>query len=48
MDVGLKHLFLAFAVAWALHLGYLLKLSMRQKRLAREIEELKKNLDGGG
>ncbi len=45
MEIGLKHLFLAFAVAWAIHLGYLLKLAMRQNRLAREIEELKKKFD---
>ncbi len=47
MDIGLKHLFFAFAVAWAVHLGYLLNLSMRQKRLEREIKQLKRNQDGG-
>lgn len=45
MDIGLKHLFLAFGVAWAVHLGYLLNLSFRQKRLADELESLKKILD---
>ena len=42
MDIGLKHLFYAFTVTWVLHLGYLLNLSFRQKRLADDIAALKK------
>lgn len=44
MDIGLKHLFYAFALVWALHLGYLLNLAMRQKRLAEELRALKESL----
>ncbi len=41
MDIGLKHLFYAFAVAWLFHLGYLWNLASRQKRLKEELETLK-------
>lgn len=44
MDVGLKHLFYAFAVVWALLLGYVLNLASRQKRLADELRSLKETL----
>lgn len=44
MDIGLKHLFYAFALVWALLVGYVLNLAMRQKRLADELESLKKSL----
>jgi len=46
MDIGLKHLFLAFALVWILHLGYLLSLASRQKRLSEEIHTLKQALKG--
>ena len=41
MDVGLQHLFYAFAVVWILHLGYLLSLAFRQKQLRGEVRALK-------
>ena len=44
MDIGLKHLFYAFALVWILHIGYLLNLSFRQKRLADELRALKDSL----
>jgi CcmD family protein len=34
----------AFAIAWGLHAGYVLLLSMRQKRLLRQIEDLQQIL----
>ena len=45
MDIGLKHLFYAFTVAWVIHLVYLLRLSLRQKRLSREMDDLRKHMD---
>lgn len=44
MEIGLKHLFYAFALVWALHLGYLLNLAARQKRLSEELRALQKAL----
>jgi CcmD family protein len=34
----------AFSVAWAFHALYVLSLSMRQKRLSRQIEDLQQLL----
>ena len=34
-------LFIAYAVVWVLHAGYLLSLALRQKGLRQEIETLK-------
>lgn len=45
MDIGLKHLFYAFALVWVLHLGYLLNLASRQKRLSEELRSLQKALN---
>lgn len=44
MEIGLKHLFYAFAFVWVLLFGYVLNLALRQKRLADELEALKKSL----
>jgi len=44
MEIGLKHLFYAFALVWALLLGYVLHLARRQKHLADELRVLKENL----
>lgn len=38
---NLNFLFAAYAVVWALIIGYLFSLSRRQKKLAQEIEALK-------
>lgn len=38
---NLNFLFAAYAVVWALIVGYLFSLSRRQKKLAQEIEMLK-------
>ncbi|MFQ5776542.1 MAG: hypothetical protein ACE5IP_00880 [Terriglobia bacterium] len=46
MDIGLKHLFYAFGLLWVLHVGYLLNLAFRQKRLAEELRALKEALAG--
>jgi CcmD family protein len=35
---------IAFSVAWTLHAGYVVLLSMRQKRLLRQIEDLQQLL----
>src|SRR3989338_6933232 len=43
MEIGLKHLFYAFAIVWALLLGYVFSLARRQKQLADELENLKKS-----
>lgn len=45
MEIGLKHLLFAFAALWLLHLGYLLNLSFRQKRLNEEVQVLKRTLE---
>jgi len=45
MDIGLKHLFYAFTVAWIIHLVYLLRLSRRQKRLSREMDDLRAHIE---
>ena len=44
MSIGLTHLFLAFALVWALLVGYVFNLAARQKRLADELRELKESL----
>ncbi len=44
MDVGLQHLFYAFAVVWILHLVYLLSLASRQKQLGKEVRALREAL----
>ncbi|MFQ5927244.1 MAG: CcmD family protein [Terriglobia bacterium] len=44
MEIGLKHLFYAFAFVWVLHLGYLLNLASRQKRLREELRALQQAL----
>jgi CcmD family protein len=37
----MTNLFLAYAIIWLLHVGYLLSLAMRQNSLKREISTLK-------
>ncbi len=44
MEIGLKHLFYAFAVVWVLLAGYVWNLVARQKRLAEELQSLKETL----
>lgn len=44
MEIGMKHLFLAFALVWALHLGYLLSLATRQKQLREELRAFEESL----
>jgi len=45
MEIGLEHLFYAFALVWVLLMSYLLNLAFRQKRLAEEIRALKDELE---
>jgi CcmD family protein len=34
----------AFSIAWIMHAGYVLSLSLRQKRLLRQIQDLQQQL----
>jgi CcmD family protein len=34
----------AFSIAWIMHAGYVLSLSLRQKRLLRQIQDLQEQL----
>ena len=38
-------LFFGFLAAWLVHLGYLLSLTIRQRRLNRELENLRRLID---
>ena len=38
-------LFFGFLSAWLIHLGYLLSLTIRQRRLNRELENLRRVLE---
>ncbi len=38
-------LFYAFLGAWLVHLGYLLTISMRQGKIRREMESLRRQLE---
>ena len=44
---NLFSIFLAYAVVWALHVGYLLSLAMRQNGLRQEIATLKALIEQG-
>lgn len=44
----MRNLFLAYAVVWMLHVGYLLSLSVRQNGLRREIATLKALIEQRG
>lgn len=44
MEIGLKHLFYAFAAVWVLLLGYVLNLAFRMKSLGEELRALKDQL----
>lgn len=44
MEIGLKHLFYAFALVWVLLLGYVLNLAYRMKNLGEELRALKESL----
>ncbi|MFQ5694394.1 MAG: CcmD family protein [Terriglobia bacterium] len=48
MDIGLQHLFYAFALLWVLHVAYLLSLASRQKKLSDELRELRETLKRKG
>ena len=41
----MTNLFLAYAIVWLLHVGYLFSLTMRQNDLRREITTLKALLE---
>ena len=40
MEENLRWLWVAFSVAWALHIGYVMLLSGRTKKLERQLEDL--------
>ena len=44
MGENLKWLWAAFSVAWALHVGYIVLLSSRTRKLGRELEALRAQL----
>lgn len=44
----MRNLFLAYAVVWMLHVGYLLSLAVRQNGLRREIAMLKALIEQRG
>ena len=44
MEENLKWLWVAFSVAWALHIGYVVLLSGRTNRLERQLEDLNAQL----
>ncbi len=41
-DMMTRHLYLAYAATWLIHISYVLYLTFKARKLAREIEELKK------
>ncbi len=45
MEENLKWLWAAFSVAWALHLTYVVSLSARTRKLERQIETLRSQVD---
>lgn len=45
MEENLKWLWAAFSVAWALHLGYVVLLSRRTRRLERELDHVSAQLN---
>lgn len=45
MEENLKWVWIAFSVAWIIHLAYVAILSSRQKNLARQIEDLQAQLE---
>ena len=44
MEENLKWLWVAFSVAWALHIGYVALLSGRTKKLEQQLENLSAQL----
>ena len=40
----IKYMWAAYIATWAIHIGYLLYLSARGKRIRQEAEELKKSV----
>lgn len=41
----MRNLVIAMVVAWVIHVGYLVSLALRQRRLQRETEELRQTLE---
>jgi len=48
MELGLEWLFYAFSAAWVLHVGYLVSLSSREKKLREQLDYLKTLLEEHG
>ena len=44
MEENLKWLWVAFSVAWALHIGYVMLLSGRTKKLEQQLDDLNTQL----
>ena len=44
MEENLKWLWVAFSVAWALHIGYVVLLSGRTKKLEQRLDDLNSQL----
>ncbi|MDE0623649.1 MAG: CcmD family protein [Bryobacterales bacterium] len=47
MEPNFKWLWAAFSIAWALHVGYVLLLSGRTRKLERQISDLQEQLRQG-
>lgn len=47
MNANFPYLFAAFAVVWVVLFGYVLVLVTRQKKLQREIDALKEEMQNG-
>jgi hypothetical protein len=45
MEENLKWLWYAFSAGWILHLTYVVSISIRQKRLGRQMQDLKSLLE---
>lgn len=45
MEENLKWLWYAFSVAWILHILYLVSISAREKRLRRQLQDLRALLE---
>ncbi len=48
MEENLKWIWIAFSVAWVIHLAYVYTLGSRQKSLKREVEDLRAQLEDLG
>jgi hypothetical protein len=48
MEENLQWIWIAFSLAWAIHLAYVYSLGSRQKVLKRQLEDLRAQLEDRG